>query len=65
MTFLKFELGDVRVILVHIAVQHDGTTVESVKLGFSKIRVVYTPQSSTGGKGGGDVTFEADANAVI
>ena len=35
--------------------------VERVNLGFEQVTVTYTPQGSTGAKGGGDVTFEADA----
>jgi hypothetical protein len=35
-----------------------------VNLGFEHVTVTYTPQGSTGAKGGGDVTFEADAYAV-
>jgi hypothetical protein len=38
--------------------------VERVNLGFDHVTVTYTPQGSTGAKGGGDVTFEADAYSV-
>jgi type VI protein secretion system component Hcp len=36
---------------------------ETVSLGFDHVTVTYTPQGTTGAKGGGDVTFEADAYA--
>jgi hypothetical protein len=38
--------------------------VERLTLGFSKVRVSYTPQASTGARGGGTNVFEADAHAV-
>ena len=37
--------------------------LEHVQLGFSKMKVIYTPQGKTGGAGGGKVEFETDAHA--
>jgi hypothetical protein len=37
--------------------------VERVSLGFSKVRMSYTPQGATGGSGGGTNVFETDAHA--
>jgi type VI secretion system secreted protein Hcp len=64
LTYLKIEMTDVRVTDVHIDTV--GTNVvERVQLGFAKLRVTYTPQGSSGAKGGGDSMFEDDANAGI
>jgi type VI secretion system secreted protein Hcp len=39
--------------------------MEHVDIGFSKVKVVYTPQGKTGGIGGGKVEFETDAHAGV
>ena len=69
LTFFKIELKKVRVTAVNLesanAVEAPSTEmVERVNLGFEHVTITYTPQGSTGAKGGGDVTFEADAYAV-
>jgi type VI secretion system secreted protein Hcp len=69
LTFFKIELKKVRVTAVNVESMNtvgSPTTdlVERVNLGFEHVTVTYTPQGSTGAKGGGDVTFEADAYAV-
>jgi type VI secretion system secreted protein Hcp len=66
LTFMKIELKKVRVTSVNCestnAVNAISTDmVERVNLGFDSVTVTYTPQGETGAKGGGDVTFEADA----
>jgi type VI secretion system secreted protein Hcp len=61
-TFFKIELSNVRVTLVKTE-SKDDTLVEHLRLGFSKVKVTYTPQGKSGGKGGGDVMFETDAHA--
>jgi type VI secretion system secreted protein Hcp len=67
--FFKIELKKVRVTSVNVESENDTSApstelVERVSLGFEKVTVTYTPQGSTGAKGGGDVVFEADAFAV-
>jgi type VI secretion system secreted protein Hcp len=69
LTFFKVELKNVRVTAVIVECQNtvgvpSTHVVERVNLGFDKVTVTYTPQGSHGAKGGGDVTFEADAYAV-
>jgi type VI secretion system secreted protein Hcp len=66
LTFLTVELKNARVTAVNVqcenTVGHTSTdVVERVNFGFDHVTVTYTPQGSTGAKGGGDVTFEADA----
>ena len=36
--------------------------IEHLRLGFSKVKVSYTPQSATGAKGGGANQFETDTH---
>jgi len=62
LTYFALTLEQVRVTAV-TTTSEATELVERVSLGFAKIKVVYTPQSATGAKGGGDVTFEADAHA--
>ena len=67
--FFKIELKKVRVTAVNVESANSATTmstemVERVNLGFEHVTVTYTPQGATGAKGGGDVTFEADAYSV-
>jgi type VI secretion system secreted protein Hcp len=67
--FFKVEMKKVRVTAVNLQSINSVTDpnpemIEQVELGFDKVTVTYTPQSETGAKGGGDVTFEADAYSV-
>jgi len=62
LTYFKLDLTDVRVTAIQTDTQGP-ELVDRVRLGFTKIKVTYTPQQSgTGAKGGGDVVFEADAH---
>lgn len=60
--YLRIELTNARITSLRT---HSESTelVEQIQLGCSKIKVVYIPQSSSGAKGGGEVSFEADAFA--
>jgi type VI secretion system secreted protein Hcp len=60
--YFRIELVDVRVTAV-MSNPEAAELMERLQLSFNKIRVTYTPQSSTGAKGGGDVVFEGDAYA--
>ena len=65
LTFFKIELKKVRVTSVNLEsanMPNSPSTdlVERVNLGFEQVTVTYTPQGTTGAKGGGDVTFEAN-----
>jgi type VI secretion system secreted protein Hcp len=61
--YLKLELTNVRVTSL-LTDTSGPDLVDRLRLGFTKIRVTYTPQQSgTGAKGGGDVVFEAEAHA--
>ena len=61
--YFKLELTNVRVTAL-LTDTSGPELVDRLRLGFTKIRVTYTPQQSgTGAKGGGDVVFEADAHA--
>jgi type VI secretion system secreted protein Hcp len=67
--FFKVELKKVRVTSINLESTNsvgDPSTdmIERVELGFEHVTVTYTPQSDTGAKGGGDVTFDADAYSV-
>ena len=69
LTFFKIELKKVRVTAVNVESSNSVAAtstelVERVNLGFEHVTVTYTPQGSTGAKGGGDVTFDADAYSV-
>lgn len=59
--YFKIEIENVRVNGLH-AESHDSELMERVRLGFSKVKVTYTPQSPTGARGGGANTFETDAH---
>jgi type VI secretion system secreted protein Hcp len=59
--YFKIELENVRVNGLR-AESHDSELVEHLRLGFSKVRVSYTPQGPTGGRGGGANQFETDAH---
>ena len=60
--YLRIELTNVRITSLKT---HSESTelMEQLQLGCTKIKVVYTPQAATGAKGGGEVSFEADAFA--
>jgi len=60
--YLKIELSNARItsLTTH---SESADLIERIQLGCTKIRVTYTPQGAAGGKGGGDVMFEADAYA--
>jgi type VI secretion system secreted protein Hcp len=60
--YFKIELENVRITALKTASEED-ELVERVSLGFSKLRVTYTPQGKTGGSGGGANIFETDAHA--
>jgi type VI secretion system secreted protein Hcp len=60
--YFRIEMENVRVTSVTTE-SENADLVERVRLGFTKIKVVYTPQSATGAVGGGQVTFEGDAHA--
>jgi type VI secretion system secreted protein Hcp len=61
--YFRIELGGVLVSSV-MAHSESQDLFEQVSMAFQKVKVVYSPQqSATGAKGGGDVTFEADAYA--
>lgn len=57
--YFKIELENVRVISLKTE-SENAELVERVSLGFSKVKVSYTPQSATGAAGGGASVFEAD-----
>jgi type VI secretion system secreted protein Hcp len=61
--YLKIELSNARVTAVKLQ-SENSELVEHLSLGFSKVKVSYVPQSSTGARGGGANEFEADAHVV-
>lgn len=62
--YFKIELENVRVTSLK-AESESAELVERLTLGFSKVRVSYTPQDEAGGRGGGANVFEADAHAAV
>jgi type VI secretion system secreted protein Hcp len=63
LVYFKIELKKVRV--TSIKTESENTDlVEKLTLGFNRVKVVYTPQGTTGAKGGGDGEFEAEAHPV-
>ncbi len=61
--YFKLDLSNVRVTSL-LTDTTGPELVDRLRLGFTKIKVTYTPQQSgTGAKGGGDIVFEADAHA--
>lgn len=58
--YFKIELKKVRVTSLQTETEN-AELVERLHLGFQQVTVSYTPQDSTGAKGGGDSTFAADA----
>ena len=59
--YFRIDMENVRVTSVTTE-SESSELVEKIRLGFTKIKVVYTPQSTTGAVGGGQVMFEADAH---
>jgi type VI secretion system secreted protein Hcp len=59
--YFKIEMENVKVTSLK-AESDDDELVEHLSLGFSKVRVTYTPQGKTGGSGGGANVFETDAH---
>jgi type VI secretion system secreted protein Hcp len=62
LAYFKIELENVRVTALKTE-SENSELVEHVSLGFSKVRVSYTPQSATGAAGGGTNVFEADTHS--
>jgi len=60
--YFKIELQNAKITSLRAESSGD-ELVERLNLGFSKLKVVYTPQGKTGGSGGGKVEFETDAHA--
>jgi type VI secretion system secreted protein Hcp len=60
--YFRIELENVRVTSIQ-AESESAELVERVSLGFSKVKVSYTPQDSLGARGGGANVFEADAHS--
>lgn len=58
--YYTIELEDVRITAVKTE-SEDAELVERVNLGFAKVKISYTPQDSTGARGGGANVFEASA----
>lgn len=59
--YFKIEMENVKVTSLKAESDED-ELVEHLSLGFSKVRVTYTPQGKTGGSGGGANVFETDAH---
>jgi type VI secretion system secreted protein Hcp len=59
--YFTIDLQNVRVNGLR-AESRESELVEHLRLGFSKVRVSYTPQGSTGARGGGANQFETDAH---
>ncbi len=60
--YFRIELQNAKV--TSLKAESDGDELmEHLQLGFSKMKVIYTPQGKTGGSGGGKVEFETDAHA--
>ena len=60
--YFRIDLENVRVTSIK-AESSSAELVEHVTLGFSKVKVSYTPQDSLGARGGGANVFEADAHS--
>jgi type VI secretion system secreted protein Hcp len=59
--YFTIDLQNVRINGLR-AESHDSELIEHVRLGFQKMRVSYTPQGTTGARGGGANQFETDAH---
>jgi type VI secretion system secreted protein Hcp len=62
--YFKIELTNVAVTSIRTE-SEESELVERVSLGFTKVKVSYTPQQSTGARGGGTNVFEADAHSGL
>ena len=62
--YFKIELENVRVTALK-AESESAELVERVSLGFSRVRVSYTPQGATGAAGGGTNVFEAETHLGV
>jgi type VI secretion system secreted protein Hcp len=60
--YFKIELQNAKITSLRTESEGD-ELVERLNLGFSKMKVIYTPQGKTGVTGGGKVEFETDAHA--
>jgi type VI secretion system secreted protein Hcp len=60
--YFKIELENAKITALK-AESNGDELLEHVNLGFSKVKVIYTPQGKTGGAGGGKVEFETDSHA--
>ena len=60
--YFRIELQNAKITSLKAESEGD-ELLEHVQLGFSKMKVIYTPQGKTGGAGGGKVEFETDAHA--
>jgi type VI secretion system secreted protein Hcp len=60
--YVIVELEKARLSSLKVATE-DAELVERLTIGFLKVKVSYTPQDTTGGRGGGTNVFEADAQA--
>jgi type VI secretion system secreted protein Hcp len=60
--YFRIELQNAKVTSLRAESSGD-ELVERLNLGFSKLKVIYTPQGKAGGSGGGKVEFETDAHA--
>ena len=60
--YFKIELQNAKITSLKAESLSD-ELMEHLNLGFSKLKVIYTPQGKTGGSGGGKVEFETDAHA--
>lgn len=61
--YFKIELKKARVVSLQTATEN-ADLVERLHLGFQQVTVSYTPQDSTGAKGGGDGVFSADVGVL-
>jgi type VI secretion system secreted protein Hcp len=59
--YFTIELQNVRINGLK-AESHESDLIEHLRLGFSKVKVSYTPQGATGARGGGANQFETDAH---
>jgi len=60
--YFRIELENAKITSLKAESEGD-ELVERLALGFSKLKVIYTPQGKTGASGGGKVEFETDAHA--
>jgi type VI secretion system secreted protein Hcp len=60
--YFRIELQNAKITSLR-AESNGDELLEHLNLGFSKMKVIYTPQGKTGATGGGKVEFETDAHA--